>query len=83
MKKLEQEAEKTLLKEEKMKFKPIPSRSPFARANEYGQIPKNCIFFNFCGKHCYRDYDNPSDCIVLNDELCEKYKKGIDCNPLQ
>lgn len=77
MKKLEKEAKKTLSKEEKMKFKPTPSRSPFARANEYGQIPKNCIDFNFCGKHCYRDYDNPCDCVVIKKEFCPFYRKGV------
>lgn len=69
--------------EEKIKpYKPLPKGSKFAKANKDGQIPKDCIHFNWCGKHCWygnNAYEDVAcDCRVLKGEYCEKYKKGVD-----
>ena len=68
--------DKQQLIEEKMEFKPVPKRSKFAKENKYGQIPKNCVHFNFCGKHCGKGEDY-SDCVVLKKEFCKDFKKSI------
>lgn len=55
----------------------------FSKPNKQGQIPKDCVFFNWCGKHCWDseqgNYDTAAtDCKVLNNEFCEKYMKGVN-----
>ena len=50
----------------------------FANPNEYGQIPKNCINFNFFGKHCRILKPNmdveEKNCVVLRGKYCNIYK---------
>lgn len=70
--------------EEARPFKPVSERSKFARANNKGQVAKNCINFNFCGKHCryFKDINDinskiiETDCIVLKGEFCKRYRGG-------
>lgn len=57
--------------DEKIKpYKPLPKDSKFAKANAYGQIPKDCISFNWCGKHC----KGTKDCQILKGEYCKEYR---------
>jgi hypothetical protein len=62
-------------------YKPLPKRSKFQKPNKQGQIPANCVNFNFCGKHCWAadgDYDEvATDCVVLKGEFCSKFIGGI------
>lgn len=64
-------------KDERKPFTPLPKNSKFLKPNKKGQIPKDCIYFNFCGKHCWidGDYENATDCKVLKGEYCNKLKK--------
>lgn len=60
-------------------YKPLSKRSKFVKPNSYGQVPKNCVHFNFCGKHCYNvalgDYEDVAcDCKVLKGEYCDTFK---------
>lgn len=62
-------------------YKPLSKRSKFAKPNKEGQIPCNCVYFNFVGKHCFdatKGYydDIACDCKVLKGEFCEKFKGG-------
>ena len=51
--------------------------SKFLKANKEGQVPKDCIHFNFCGKHC--GYGKTyTDCEVLKNKFCKKYMKGVE-----
>ena len=72
------------MKEEKIKpYKPLPQRSKFRKANTSGQVPFQCVYFNFCGKHCRRFIDDDInklievDCIVLQNLFCKNYKAGL------
>lgn len=56
-------------------YKPLSKGSKFLKANKEGQIPKDCIHFNFCGKHC-GESEKYTDCKVLNKNFCEKYHQG-------
>ena len=63
-------------------FKPLSKRSKFAKPNDRGQIPKDCICFNFSGKHCryFKDLNDinsaiiETDCILLQGQFCERYR---------
>lgn len=63
-------------------FKPLNKRSKFAKANKDGQIPKDCIYFHWSGKHCWQKdgfYDDvATDCCVLKGEFCKHYIKGVE-----
>lgn len=62
-------------------YKPLPKRSKFLKPNKAGQIPANCVNFNFCGKHCWAadgDYDEvATDCKVLRNEYCKDYMGSV------
>ena len=72
------------MKDERVpKYKPFRQNSSFIKANKQGQIPKDCVHFNFYGKHCWiledGSYENAAcDCVVLKGEFCEKFLKGIN-----
>lgn len=70
------------LEDEKIpKYKPLPKNSKFAKPNKQGQIPKDCIYFDWCENRCWDselgNYEDVSeDCKVLKGEYCIKYKRG-------
>lgn len=53
-------------------FKPLNKRSKFLKSNKDGQVPCDCVYFNFAGKHCFDDIG--CDCKVLKGEYCDKYR---------
>lgn len=65
-------------------FKPTPLRSIFAKTNNWGQVPKNCVDFSFKSfggkqKHCCCFRDNEyieKDCIVVGGDFCNEYRCG-------
>lgn len=63
------------------KYKPLPKNSKFKKPNKDGQIPANCVSFNWCGKHCWHadgDYEETAtDCKVLKGEYCEEYRGSV------
>lgn len=63
--------------EEVKEYKPLSKGSKFLKANKEGQVPKDCIHFNFCGKHC--GYGKTyTDCEILKNKFCKKYMKGVE-----
>lgn len=68
------------MKEKEPPFKPLKKGHKFKRPNEQGQVPADCIHFNWCGKHCWIDGDyetDATDCSVLKGEYCKKYIASV------
>ena len=65
-------------KDERKPFTPLSPNSKFLKPNKNGQVAKDCLYFNFCGKHCWinGDYEkNETDCKVLKGKYCNHFKK--------
>lgn len=65
--------------EELPEYKPLSPRSKFIKPNRQGQIPCECVFFSFTGKHCQKavskDFIYQQDCNVLKGESCDTFKQ--------